>query len=818
MAPPANQRLFDPDASIVLVGCRGAGKRSLGFIGALHLQRRLITEDHHFEHVTGLSRSQYVSQFGKDEFARRNADVFKRMLDSNRNKCVIECGMGSLSEDAQRALREYAKTNPVIYVLREREQVIRFLDKGVADQVLLADQNHRYCSNLEFFNLYDPYSGKTAGTSEAGSHWENPSAIPSRLLYAKEDFTKYLDLLLGNAWRRTWLESPFSMGAVPPQFRAYSYALRLRLSYLLDMNLEWEDLEARGDCVELIIDTWPDELFDIIAKQVALIRRKLAVPVIYHVEENPRGERKRPQDEKDKMDSDLLELGLRLNVDYISIDLQRSPALVNQILSHKGRSKVLGNFWYPGLSAQPWLDDTNIKNYLHAKSLGCDVVRMARFCSGNYPVEALEEFKEKIAKTIPEPKPPLVAYDYSVLGVRTPFQSRIMNPVKHPDMTSGRDHLATVCSYNASFEQLFGQFLLDPLQFYTIGSNVSYSITPTIHHAAYEFSGMPHTYQPAECTTLDDLNRICYSDNFGGALLAAPFKVSILPHLKLKSHHASVIGAVNVVLPLRGKTSFILDHATARNKAGPTSEFYGDNTDWSSILTCLGRAISPRNYVRPSRTTGLVIGAGGMARGAIYALIQLGCRSIFLYNRTLDNARDVARHFNEWAREQGIVGGRAGPGAGGPREICHVLTSIAQPWPDDYQPPTMVISCVPASGADGGPGADFEMPKQWLGSTTGGVVVEVIISLLPYPPRTCELTRPRQLAYEPLITPLVAQMQVFRDTVSPSWVVVDGLEVVAEMAIETFELMTGRMAPKRLMKDVCRRTWEQQRRDLSSLP
>lgn len=30
------------------------------------------------------------------------------------------------------------------------------------------------------------------------------------------------------------------------------------------------------------------------------------------------------------------------------------------------------------------------------------------------------------------------------------------------------------------------------------------------------------------------------------------------------------------------------------------------------------------------------------------------------------------------------------------------------------------------------------------------------------------------------------------------------------MAIEAFELMTGRMAPKRLMKEVCRKTWEGQ--------
>lgn len=73
-----------------------------------------------------------------------------------------------------------------------------------------------------------------------------------------------------------------------------------------------------------------------------------------------------------------------------------------------------------------------------------------------------------------------------------------------------------------------------------------------------------------------------------------------------------------------------------------------------------------------------------------------------------------------------------------------------------------------------------------------------------------------QLAYEPLVTPLVAQMQAFRDTVAPSWVVVDGLEIVSEMAIEAFELQTGRMAPKRLMRHVCRTTWQQHRREMSS--
>lgn len=72
------------------------------------------------------------------------------------------------------------------------------------------------------------------------------------------------------------------------------------------------------------------------------------------------------------------------------------------------------------------------------------------------------------------------------------------------------------------------------------------------------------------------------------------------------------------------------------------------------------------------------------------------------------------------------------------------------------------------------------------------------------------MTNRVKLAYEPLNTPLVEQMRAFRESVSPSWVIVDGLEVVGEMAIEAFELMTGRMAPKRLMKEVGRKTWELQ--------
>jgi shikimate 5-dehydrogenase/shikimate kinase len=729
--------LFEPSASIVLVGCRGAGKRSLGFMGALHLRRKLVTEDHYFEKVTGLTRGKFLSRHGKDAFARRIIEVFKEMLDSNRSKCVIECGMTSLTKEAQDALRAFSKTNPVVYIHREEKWIRQQLDKDEAEQLLEMDKSHRGCSNLEYFNLYDSSGGRQDAISGSTTPSEyQPSSRSSKLLSAREDFTRFLDLITGKGVTRTWLESPFSVSAIPPEYRSYSYALRLRLSYLVSMDFEWEDLEARGDCVELIIDTWPEDLLNIVATQVALIRRKLRVPIIYNVEENPRGERRRSVEEKETMDMELLNLGLRLGVDYLSLDLLRPPDMSDFVLAHKGRTKIIGNFTFTGFGAIHWQDDRIIEHYRRAQALGCDIIRMARFCTADSPPQKLEEFKTKLNAAIADPKPPFVAYDYSVLGVRLPLQSRILNPVKHPETDNERDHLATVCTYPNSFINLFRSCILDPLQFYVVGANVSYSLSPTMHHAAYDFSGMPHNYRPATCTTLDELNAICTESTFGGANLTAPFKVAVMPHLKIKSHHASVIGAVNVVLPLRGSTNFILDHANSRHKAGPAAEFYGDNTDWRAIHTCLQRAVSPRNSVQPSRTTALVVGAGGMARAAIYALVQLGCRNIFIYNRTVANAVDVATHFNEWASTQGVTAGETNGSADGGHQLCHVISSTAQPWPEKFAPPTMVISCVPATSADGSPPADFEMPLQWLRSPTGGVVVEVCFCpfIPPTPP------------------------------------------------------------------------------------
>lgn len=775
------RRIFPTDSSIILVGCRGAGKRTLGFIAAKHLGRRLITEDHSFEQSTGCTRATFLQKYGRDTFNQQMAIVLSRVLRSNQTNCVIECGTGTLSPDIGEILKSYVETNPIIYVHRDKEDLYKLLKLPVADaeRLLVTDQSHRDFSNFEYFNLYDS-SGEGRITENSPLRFASTST--AKLVEAKQGFKDFLDHIFGHALTRSWVANPFSRKAIPPEYRSLSFVFNLRLSTLINLDIDLATIEAPGDVLELIIDTWPNNVLDIIATQVALIRRKLDIPIIYNVEENPREERKRSLEERDAMDLELMLHGLRLGVDYLSLDLERSEDLISSILSMRGRTKIIGNYVIKGLAAPKWTDDVYLERFLFAQRLGCHIVRIARFASQRDD-NSRKAFMEKIY-ALPEPKPRIIAYDFSVFGVVTPFQDKIMNPVGHDSIEkSSREQLVGVSTARGTLRDIFrkGRWL-QPLNFYVTGSNVYYSASPSMHRAAYEHHMMAHTFDARRCTTLEELNRLQCEPGFGGASLTPPLKLIIMPHMAHLSSHAIAIGAVNTVLPLRGQTDSILDHANARNRSGVTDKFYGDNTDWTAIITCLRRAISPRNSVQPSRTTALVIGAGGMGRAAIYALIKLGCRMIFIHNRTKSTAEEVARHFNAYAVEQKLVRQDAG------ELICHVIDSPKDSWPESYQQPTIVLSCIPASGTDDNPPVDFRMPSHWLKSPTGGVVIE--------------------LAYEPLITPLIVQMRKIREDGNTSWVIVDGLEVVGEMAMEAFELMTGRQAPRRLMRRVCNETWE----------
>lgn len=157
-------RVFAPNASPVLVGIRGCGKTSLGYIAARALGWRLIEADNEFERQTGRSRAQFLKehQNNAEEYRLQERQVMESMLAKNQTDAVIVCGVGSIESHGQALLREYALNHPVIHVVRETEHVRDWLripkDSNLMQRLEESDRKHRICSNFEFStcSMVDP--------------------------------------------------------------------------------------------------------------------------------------------------------------------------------------------------------------------------------------------------------------------------------------------------------------------------------------------------------------------------------------------------------------------------------------------------------------------------------------------------------------------------------------------------------------------------------------------------------------------------------------------------------------------------------------
>lgn len=767
-------RKLDPDASLVLVGIRGCGKRSLGFVAATALKRRYITEDHYFKQVTGFTRHEYLKRFGSQEFQQRDIEILKAMLDNHRSRCVIECGLGSLTRPVQEHLRLYSVTNPVVYLLRDMARIQDLL--GLEDQSVKllceGDPLHRTCSNFEFYNIEDR-SNRSAQPDEVTPD-RRSVGYSFKLKEAKEDFTRFVHFITGANRDHSSYDSPFVLLETPPENRSFTHAIFVRSSEMIRGGVDLCELESGGDAIELCVDRWNTEMASIVSKQVSLLRRSARTPIIFSIDASLSGigSGVLSRGQLCRLYFEIVEHGLRLAVEYLVIDLDQDESLFVEAVHNRGMTKIIGQHIFEPSSRVMWEDESCLSLYLEAEKLGCQLVRILRVAAEREDNAAVAKFTNKI-QSLPGEHPPIIAYNVGSLGRTSQVFNPTLTSVTHPAVTRLTDNrMDPLITSRDAVQALFQSYVLDPLQFFILGASVAYSLSPVMYTAAFQHCGMNHTYTIPDSPSLTALDQLGRDPHFGGASVVQPWRVQIFQKLASKSRHAEAIGAINTIMPLRARadgTMFPLqEQASRRNQAGPVLGWYGENTDWVGIMTCMNRNLSPRNAISPLKTTGLVIGAGGMGRAAIYAMLRLGCRKIFIYNRTLSRAENVARHFNSWAASQVDS-----------TQVVHVLKSLQDEWPSNTCHPCLIASCVPADPDQDEPPANFEMPMQWLESPTGGVVLE--------------------FAYKPLETPLLRQMRRFRSETGRPWVLVDGLDNVIEQAIAQFELLTGRKAPRRLM-------------------
>jgi shikimate dehydrogenase len=156
-----------------------------------------------------------------------------------------------------------------------------------------------------------------------------------------------------------------------------------------------------------------------------------------------------------------------------------------------------------------------------------------------------------------------------------------------------------------------------------LGWPVAHSRSPAIHNAAFASLGMVDwRYQrlPVPPELFVETTRSLRASGFVGANVTIPHKQAALALADRASEAASAIGAANTL-------TFSSDGTIA-----------AENTDAPGLIAALGR--SPRGM------RALVLGAGGSARAAAWALREAGASEVLVWNRTPARARALARDLD----------------------------------------------------------------------------------------------------------------------------------------------------------------------------
>ncbi|MBV9310840.1 MAG: shikimate dehydrogenase [Solirubrobacterales bacterium] len=253
-----------------------------------------------------------------------------------------------------------------------------------------------------------------------------------------------------------------------------------------------------------------------------------------------------------------------------------------------------------------------------------------------------------------------------------------------------------------------------------LGWPVAHSRSPRIQNAALRAVGLSSwRYQllPVASAAFADTVRGLPQSGFRGANVTIPHKEAALALADEPTEKARTIGAANTLL-------FESD-----------GQLKADNTDAPGLLGALP--------IDPKGRSALVLGAGGSARAAVWALLDAGAGEVRVWNRTPERATRLSEELGAIA-----------------------VTAAA--------PADLLINCT-SSGLDARESTFKQLPVSADDLRRYECVVDFV--------------------YSDVDTALV---RAARERSLPA---VDGLELLVRQAALSFELFTGQPAPVDVMRD-----------------
>ena len=162
-------------------------------------------------------------------------------------------------------------------------------------------------------------------------------------------------------------------------------------------------------------------------------------------------------------------------------------------------------------------------------------------------------------------------------------------------------------------------------KFFVIGNPISHSLSPELHNFWIKKNKINAVYDKIklEESELKDFINKLRNEEIHGINVTVPFKNKVIKYLDKLSLEVETTDSVNTIY-----------------KSG--DDLIGHNTDVAGFE--LGLRHSKINVLHKSI---LILGAGGVVPSIIYSLLSMGCKKIFLSNRTFEKAENIKKKFDE---------------------------------------------------------------------------------------------------------------------------------------------------------------------------
>ncbi|KAG0206101.1 3-dehydroquinate dehydratase (3-dehydroquinase) [Mortierella sp. NVP41] len=562
------------DATIVVIGMRGAGKTSMGRYAARALKRPFEDVDHYFERTLSTTIPEFIKEHGWPAFREQEAKMLAELLEKHPTSHVISCGGGIVETASSReAFKKYiAQGGVVLHLVRNINEIEAYLNRdttrpmygeSMQDVWFRREAWYRECCNYEFVVAGQQLKGVDV---EDAKEWA----------LVESNFERFLRVITGSRGQK----------------RASRAQITAKPTFFLSL-------------------TFPD-----------------VGPALPHLSKLTLGSDggKWPDMDVDGMVS-LLKDGLEWGVEYLDVEIGLPRSKIDEVLSRKGNTLIVAS-WHDCKGAVTWSSEAMEAQYKLAASISPDVIKLIGTAKSMKDNFACSEFAER--HTAKAEDLPLISMNMGAQGQLSRVLNNYLTPVTHkllpvkaaPGQLDARDILLA--------RNVIG--LLPAKQFYLFGSPISQSLSPLMHNTSFQSLGLPYHYGLHETATVDEsvVAKMRASD-FGGASVTIPHKIDIMSKLDEITDEAKAIGAVNTVVPVQG--------------ANQETILVGDNTDWLGIKHQIQRHLSTTSTAQPQQMKGLVVGAGGTSRAALYALHRLGVQEISIFNRTLVKAQSVADSF-----------------------------------------------------------------------------------------------------------------------------------------------------------------------------